>query len=97
MIPGLGISLGEGNGHPLQYSCLENSMDREAWRATVHGVAELGMTEQLTLSLTFTYTYLIVSFTVGSVYEETDQKKQWGEETNSFKLFLQWVMSMETH
>ena len=55
------------------------------------------MTEQLTLSLTFTYTYLIVSFTVGSVNEETDQKKQWGEETNSFKLFLQWFMSMETH
>ena len=33
-IPGLGRSPGEGNGHPLQYSCLENSMDREAWWAT---------------------------------------------------------------
>ena len=31
---------GEGNGHPLQYSCLENSMDRGAWQATVHGVAK---------------------------------------------------------
>ena len=31
---------GEGNGNPLQYSCLENSMDREAWRAIVHGVAK---------------------------------------------------------
>ena len=31
---------GEGNGNPLQYSCLENSMDREAWRATVHGVTK---------------------------------------------------------
>ena len=39
-IPGSGGSLGEGNGHPLQYSCLENSMDGEAWWATVHGVAE---------------------------------------------------------
>ena len=39
-IPGLGRSPGEGNGNPLQYSCLENSMDRGAWRATVHGVAE---------------------------------------------------------
>ena len=33
-------SSGEGNGNPLQYSCLENSMDRGAWRATVHGVAK---------------------------------------------------------
>ena len=32
--------LGEGNGNPLQYSCLENPMDREAWQATVHGVAK---------------------------------------------------------
>ena len=37
-IPGLGRSPGEGNGNPLQYSCLENSMSREAWWATVHGV-----------------------------------------------------------
>jgi len=36
----LGRSPGEGNGHPLQYSCLENSMDRGAWWATVHGVAK---------------------------------------------------------
>ena len=39
-IPGSGRSPGEGNGNPLQYSCLENSMGRGAWRATVHGVAE---------------------------------------------------------
>jgi len=38
LIPGLGISSGEGKGYPLQYSCLENSMDRGAWWATVHGV-----------------------------------------------------------
>ena len=41
-IPGLGRSPGEGNGNPLQYSCLENSMDRAAWWATVHGVARVG-------------------------------------------------------
>ena len=39
-IPGWGRSPGEGNGNPLQYSCLENSMDRGAWQATVHGVAK---------------------------------------------------------
>ena len=39
-IPGLGRSLGEGNGSPLQYFCLENPMDRGDWWATVHGVAK---------------------------------------------------------
>ena len=38
LIPGLGRSPGEGNGYPLQYSYLENSMDRESWQAVVHGV-----------------------------------------------------------
>ena len=37
-IPGLRRPPGEGNGNPLQYSCLENSIDRGAWKATVHGV-----------------------------------------------------------
>ena len=40
LIPGLGRSPGEGNGNPLQYSCLENPMDRGARRSTVHGVAK---------------------------------------------------------
>ena len=44
-IPGLGRSPGEGNGNPLQYSCLENPMHRGAWWATVHGVEESDMTE----------------------------------------------------
>ena len=40
-IPGPGRSPGEGNGLPLQYSCLENPMDRGAWGATVHGVSKI--------------------------------------------------------
>ena len=47
-IPGLGRSPGEGNAYILQYSCLENSMDKGAWWATVHEVAELDTTKQLT-------------------------------------------------
>ena len=39
-VPELGRSPGEGNGNPLQYSCLKNSMNRGAWQAAVHGVAK---------------------------------------------------------
>ena len=51
-IPGSGRSPGEGNDYPLQYSCLENSMDRGAWRATAHRVTK-SRTEQLILLLTW--------------------------------------------
>ena len=50
----LGRSLGEGNGNPLQFSCLENSMDGGAWWATVHGVAK-----SRTRLRDFTFTYKI--------------------------------------
>ena len=45
LIPGLGISSGGGNGNPLQYSCVENPMDREACQATVHRVTKSDTTE----------------------------------------------------
>ena len=45
LIPGLGRSPGGGNGNPLQYSCLENPMDRGVGWATVHGVTESDLTE----------------------------------------------------
>ena len=44
LLPGLGICPGEGNGDPLQYSCLGNPVYRGAWWATVHGIAESDMT-----------------------------------------------------
>ena len=49
LIPGLGRSPGGRNGYLLKYSCLENSMERTAWQATVHRVTESDTTEGLTL------------------------------------------------
>ena len=51
VIPESGRPPGEGNGHPLQYSCLENSVNKRAWWVTDHGVAELDRTEQLSTCL----------------------------------------------
>ena len=51
LISGSGRFPGEGNGNALQYSCLENSVDRGAWRATVHEISESDTNEPLTLSL----------------------------------------------
>ena len=59
LIPQSGRSPGEGNGNPFQYSCLENSMDRGAWRATVHGVTKKSdMTKGLTCLL-FSFSCII--------------------------------------
>ena len=55
LIPVSATSPGGGHGYPLQYSCLENNMDRRSWWATVHGVARVGhdlvMKQHMTLSL----------------------------------------------
>ena len=71
-IPGLGRSLGEGNGNPLQYSCLENPMDRAAWWATVHGVAK----SQTRLSSHFT-SYMINEKYKKKKFNLKDTKNQW--------------------
>ena len=62
LIPGPGRSPEEGNGNPLQYSCLENSIDRGAWWATAHGVTELHMTEWLTHTHTVCFNIIKLSF-----------------------------------
>ena len=68
-IPGLGRSPGEGNGNPLQYSCLENPMDGGAWWAIVHGVA----TSQTRLS-EFTFTFILpLEKTEGTKYSKPSQ------------------------
>ena len=54
-IPASGRYPGEGNGNPLQYSCLENPMDGGAWGTTVHGVTKSDMTERLHI---FVYLYI---------------------------------------
>ena len=55
LIPGLGRFPGRGHGSLLQYTCLENPMDRGAWQATVHGVAELDTTDYALLLLMMDY------------------------------------------
>ena len=62
-IPGLRRFPGEGNGNPLQCSCLENPVDREAWQATVHGVTK-NQTERLTLT-NYIYTSLSIHLLMG--------------------------------
>ena len=66
-IPGLGRSPGEGNGNPLQYSCLENPMDRGAWRATVHGVAK-NRTRLSDFTHTHVYMYVCMYITDSLFY-----------------------------
>ena len=66
-IPGLGRSPGEGHGNPVQYSCLENPMDRGAWRAKVHSVAK----NQTRLTLLHTHTHGINKQPMGRAYSNT--------------------------
>ena len=61
-IPGSGRSSGEGHGNSLQYSCLENPMDRGAWRATVHRV-----TKSPTLLTWLAHVYLLIACLTGTV------------------------------
>ena len=62
LIPGSGRSPGEGKGNPLQYPCLENSIDWGAWLATDHGVAESDTTEQLHLTNIINTSHSLSSF-----------------------------------
>ena len=80
-IPGSGRSPGEGNGNPLQYSCLENSMDGGAWWAAVHGV---------TKSCTWLsdFTFLWVCF---FIYKIQDSYNKWNNTSNLAWDYKEWV------
>ena len=84
-ITGSGRSPGEGNGNPLQYSCLENPRDGGAWWATVHGVAESDRTERLHFHFQLGNKRVIQGSLIrrgAGKYEQTDRK--W------HKRFIQW-------
>ena len=65
-IPGSGRSPGEGNGIPLQYSCLENPMDRGAWKTTVCGVTRVG--HDLVTKLLINYYATCTKFVKAKIY-----------------------------
>ena len=71
LIPESGRSPGEGNGYPLQYSCLENSMDRGAWRATVHRVVDKKR------SFTFYRSLRQMLFHLGSGFKSRMMESAW--------------------
>ena len=77
-IPGSGRSPGEGKGYPLQYSCLENSMDRGDWQTTVHGVTE----SQRRLSDEHFHFSLLAFNSGDSVKKENKKARDWGRRTD---------------
>ena len=74
LVPGSGRSPGGGNGNPLQYSCLEHPMDREAQLAMVHGVAESDMNE-VTFSLFWGKIHWVDCLTFPIVFSQTPQNQ----------------------
>ena len=71
-IPGSGRSPAEGNGNPLQYSCLENPMEGGAWWATVHGVAKSGQEMS-----NFTFTFTLVPLSLDYVLPQQQAPPYW--------------------
>ena len=99
-IPGWGRSPGEGNGNPLQYSCLRNPMDRGVWRATVHGVTkESGTTEQLS-ACTYTHTHThthSLSLSLSIVAKQSEYFLSWFLYRNAYllqNLLCKWFRSL---
>ena len=82
MIPGSGGSPGEGNGNPLQYSCLENPMDGGAWWATVHRVAK----SRTQLMLCHSLMFRIIFSNIRNRFQQKKKKKKKKHESDSTQL-----------
>ena len=82
-IPGSGRFPGEGNGNPLQYSCLENSMEGGAWKATAHGVAKSRTRLSDFPFLSNDYTVEVISQFKGLDLEDRVPKELWVEVDNT--------------
>ena len=95
-IPGLGWSPGKEKGYPLQYSCLESSMDRGAWRVMVRGIAESDTTEQLKQICVYVCVYVYVwmyicicIFLLSCIYLVTAEKNlKFGMNTVKTEIYL---------
>ena len=96
-IPGPGRSPGEGNGNPLQYSCLENPMDRGAWRATVHEAPK----SRIWLKQVSTHAILWVLQSKGlslhiHIYTEAGHGDWWSNTLNAlFSSVVVWFLSFQ--
>ena len=91
-IPGLGRSPGEGNGNPLQYSCLVNSMNRGTWRPTVHGIRRVGHNWVTLFFFTFLISSLLALITKMSpqlgnyLWDQTFQTPKTCPDTSKYQL-----------
>ena len=91
LVPGSGRSPREGNGTPLQYSCLENSMDRGAWPATVHGVAKSWTPLSDTVTFSQSLYYLILSTTLANKHCRDFTKASWLPQGSMLLLFNKYI------
>ena len=96
-IPRLGRSLGEGNGYPLQYSWLENSMNRGPWQAIVHDVPESDMTEQLPHTHTHIHTHMfyILHYVININNDQEEYSYIWYHKISEEWLYSSWLICRE--
>ena len=112
-ISGSGRSLGEGNGNPLQYSCLGNPMDREAWQATAHGVRKnrtqlsdqqcqfqtlcMDKTLQSKIYISFSFSSGIKQFILSRAYSLPYVKSGYLRTVKAYSMFLEQVVVLFSH